>query len=495
MGTNPLMSRSKLFTRLFVALLTGAALWYVWMIIGAKLELGGDSPGQQQIGVVKDTRLRAMQSYCTGVVATAQGTWLIGREQGDAGQVALGAEVVDLDALVNGQPREGAAQEEPADLPGLLFRRDRETSFISRLDAQGQFQPVAHVSGAACLVASAEGNRLFLLTGLDRPEAAKVDGITQTAVFRSDDQGKHWTWLDKGWFPEADWAAWSLKPYFYGNDEVWAWGKPGTGTDEFGQVVSGPIPTGVFYSSDGGLTSTPIMAAESLLVPAEYPQGKRPDISRWHTDLGAFGEVQTHVVQLDAERAVIWVSQMFLGSHPGGVGDNVKFNVTTRAQLQRQAGQWRVSAIQRDDQLYVVALKQNVAGRVIGLVEQGDSGQAIVAELDTANLAWQPLGDLPGVFGPLPADNRVRPEGFWVGQGSLLINTFSEHRPPRWLYWWSDASISGDGVFYSNDWGKTWNKLALDGYLGVLGFQPEQDRVFWSKGYSADGGIYSYGLR
>ena len=46
------MPRSKLFTTLFVAL--------PWMITSAKLEWGGDSPDQQQVGAVKDTRLRVM---------------------------------------------------------------------------------------------------------------------------------------------------------------------------------------------------------------------------------------------------------------------------------------------------------------------------------------------------------------------------------------------------------------------------------------------------
>lgn len=67
--------RSKLFTTLFVAL--------PWMITSAKLEWGGDSPDQQQVGAVKDTRLRVMIQYCTGVVVTKQCTWLVGRLASD----------------------------------------------------------------------------------------------------------------------------------------------------------------------------------------------------------------------------------------------------------------------------------------------------------------------------------------------------------------------------------------------------------------------------
>lgn len=500
METDPLMPRSKLFTTLFVALLGGAALWYMWMITSAKLEWGGDSPDQQQVGAVKDTRLRAMTQYCTGVVVTKQGTWLVGRLEGDARQLEPSADVVDLDAVVYGKPVEDKDKEaqEPGAFSSFLSRGDNETSFISRLDAQGQFQLVAHVSAAACLVASPDGGSVFLLTGLDRPEAPTADGINQTVVFRSDDQGKRWTWLAKGWFADADQLAWNLEPYFHGTDEVWAWGRPSGADDDNGAETTEAISTGIFYSADRGATSTPIFSTEPLLVSAEYLLDKRPEITEWRTSEGAYGEVRTNVLQLDAQHAFIWVSQQFWGSNPDGVSDSIAFNVTTRARLLRKAGQWQVVDVQRDDDLFINALVQNDAGRVMGLIDQGEHGQDVVAELDTAALAWRPMGELPSVFDPLASDTRLRGGNFWVGHNSLLINTTSEHSPSRWLYGWSDASISADGVFYSKDWGRSWHRLAIDGYLGIVGFQAEQDRVIWAKGNWFDNndlGIYSYGLR
>ncbi|MGN8273754.1 hypothetical protein [Pseudomonas sp. SMN5] len=489
------MPRSKLFTTLFVALLGGAALWYMWILTSAKLEWGGASPDQQQLGTVQDTRMRAMTQYCTGVVVTGQGTWLVGRLNGDASQLNPAAEVVNLDTVVYGKPK---APQSSGIYAHLFVPEEEETSFISRLDAQGQFQLVAHVSGAACLVASPDGASLFLLTGLDRPETASAEGINQTVVLRSDDQGKHWTWLTKGWFAEADYVAWSLKPYFHNADEVWAWGRPDAAQDDSGEATPGAVSTGVFYSADRGMNSTAIMASESLLVPAASVHEKHPDITQWHTDRGEHGEVQTNVLQLDARQAFIWVSQRFWASNPDGVGNHLAFNLTTRARLQREEGPWRVVEIQRDDNLYVSRLIQNDAGKVIGLIDQGNQGRDVVAELDTTALAWRTLGDLPSVFSPLPSASQVRGTNFWVGQNSLLVNTTSAHQPPRWLYWWADVNISADGVFYSRDWGQSWTRLDIDGYLGIIGFQPDQDRVFWGNGNwydNNDGGLYSYGLR
>ena len=492
------MPRSKLLSRLFVALLAGAALWYMWMITSAKLEWGGDSPDQQQVGAVKDTRLRAMTQYCTGVTVTPQGTWLLGRLEEEAQALEPSADVVDLDAVVYGKPAEAEEAEEPGTFARLFSRAEKETSFISRLDAQGQFQLVAHVSGAACLVASPDGSSVFLLTGLRRPETANTHEPDQTVVLRSDDQGQRWTWLTKGWFPEADSLAWNLVPYFHGSNEVWAVGTPDVADEDSDEEKPTAVSTGVFYSADRGANSSPIMAPESLLVSAEYARGKRPDITDWGTNAGEQGETQTHVLQLDAQTAFIWVSQRFWGGHPDGVSHNIAVNVTTRARLQAKAGQWQVVDKQRHDNLFVSKLLQNDAGRVIGLIDQGERGQDVVAELDTAALTWTPLSDLPSVFAPLASDSQVRGSNFWMGQNTLLINTTSNHHPPRWLYWWSDANISADAVFYSKDWGRSWQRLAIGGYLGILGFQAEQDRVIWAKGNwydNHDGRIYSYGLR
>ncbi|MBC3362335.1 hypothetical protein [Pseudomonas sp. SWRI154] len=492
------MPRSKVFSTLFVALLAGAALWYIWMIVSAKLELGGDSPDQQQVGAVKDTRLRAMGQYCTGVTVTPQGTWLVARLEREAKELEPSADVVDLDAVVHGKSDESEAPEQPGIFASSLSHADRETTFISRLDAQGQFQLVAHVSGSACLVANPDGSSVFLLTGLRRPETANAHQTRQTVVLRSDDQGQRWTWLTKGWFPEVESLAWSLAPYFHGLNEVWAVGTPDA-VDEYGdEEKPSAVSTGVFYSADRGANSSPIMARESLLVSAEYAHGKRPDITDWSTNAGTHGETRTHVLQLDTQTAFIWVSQRFWGGHPDGASHNIAVNVTTRARLQAKAGQWQVIDVQRDDNLFVSKLLQYDAGRVVGLIDLGDRGQDVVAELDTAALSWKPLSDLPSVFAPLASDTQVRGGNFWMGQNTLLINTTSNHQPPRWLYFGSNANISADAVFYSNDWGRSWQRLSITGYLGILGFQPAQDRVIWAHGNwydNNDGRIHSYGLR
>ncbi len=75
---------------------------------------------------------------------------------------------------------------------------------------------------------------------------------------------------------------------------------------------SNRVSTGVYYSADGGLHSTLIATPHPLVVGREYVSRKRPDIKQWHDS----NDQVTHVLQLDARRAYIWVSQRLLGRRP-----------------------------------------------------------------------------------------------------------------------------------------------------------------------------------
>ncbi len=132
---------------------------------------------------------------------------------------------------------------------------------------------------------------------------------------------------------------------------------------------------------------------------------------------------------------------------------------------------------------------------MLGLIDHGPDGQAVVAEMNTTTLAWQPLGEVPNVFSPLAASTVA--QKLWVGRNSLMISTYSQHQPPRWLYWWGKASISSGAVFYSTNWGQSWRRLALDGAEhGIRGFDGASDRVFWARqSHLYDVGIHAYGLR
>lgn len=491
------MPRSKLLLTLPAVLIGGAALWYMWMIGSARLEWGGSAPDKQTVGTVLDVNQREMSQYCTGVMVTPQATWLIGRSEESPKNLGLAADVIDLNAQVYGDPvKPGQA---PQDTPDRSADGERETTLISRLEPNGHFHTLAHVGGPACLIASPDGANVFLLTGLNRPARATTTttAIDQTVVLRSEDQGKSWRWLENGLFPQANQIASNLTPWFHGSDEVWAWGYPSGTDNESGEDSPGAIATGVFYSDDLGTSSTQLFAHDSLLVSGEYARDKRPEVVEWSQDSGMYGEIKTHVSQLDAQHAVIWVSQSFRGRNPDPKKiDNEFFNVTTQATARRTGGQWQITSVQHDDGLFIDELAENDNGRIMGLIAQNHQRNDVIAELDRAKLTWQPQGQLPSPFAPLASSSILREKNFFVGHDTLLINTSSQHHPARWLSGGSDASISAEAVFYSKDWGRSWRKLAIDGYLGILGFQGTQDRVIWAKADdNRDLGVYAYGLK
>jgi len=180
--------RLSLAGRVLAGALALAGLGYMGLLARGKMELGGASPDEQTLGRVADLNQRAMQQYCTGVVATPMGTWLVGRREGsiegEASEFARHA------------PDLAASLQAPA--PALS--RDKEFSFISRLGANGSFELVATVPDTACLRATPDGRSVFVLTGIDRPGGANGERA-QTAIFRSDDQGRSWQVLKAGLFP------------------------------------------------------------------------------------------------------------------------------------------------------------------------------------------------------------------------------------------------------------------------------------------------------
>lgn len=221
-----------------------------------------------------------------------------------------------------------------------------------------------------------------------------------------------------------------------------------------------------------------------------------PNGVSWGDYNGKHGQIKAHVAQLDAERAAIWVSQTFRYGPPEGRYLTSSILVTTQAELRREGGRWRMGAIRRTDGVAVERLEQNTDGRVIAVLDHPDESRSLIAELDRDALEWKITGKLPSPFWPLPSSSGLRE--FYMGRNVLLANTMSHYEVPLWLYPDEEpASVSANAVYYSDDWGSSWRRLDIAGYLGVLGFDEAHDRVFWARGNwydSRDLGVQAYDL-
>ena len=476
--------RLSLAGRVLAGALALAGLGYMGLLARGKMELGGASPDEQTLGRVADLNQRAMQQYCTGVVATPMGTWLVGRREGsiegEASEFARHAP--DLAASLQA--------------PAPVLSRDKEFSFISRLGANGSFELVATVPDTACLRATPDGRSVFVLTGIDRPGGANGERA-QTAIFRSDDQGRSWQVLKAGLFPQANWIAWSLAPYFYDSRSVWAWREHDEEPDEGTPAGAKPVASGLQHSADGGATVEDIAASGPLLVSRDEILKLTAPNANWGDSQGRHGDVRRHVVQLDANRAVLWVSQVFSYAVGEGIYLDHHVRVTSRAELRREGERWRMGNVQREHGVALEQVLDNRAGQVVAVLRDADGESPKIALLDKATLGWKLQGRLPSAFGPLGTSGL---RGVYISHGALVANVMSRHEVPRWLYPWGRdaASVSADAVFYSTDWGRSWSKLAIEGYLGLLGIDVEKDRVYWARGnwYSSrDPAVLAYGLR
>lgn len=496
------LRRSLIVPLAAVALAAVVPLGFIWIITSAKLELGGASPDEAVVGSVERIGQRAMEQYCTGVVATPRNTWLVGRMEGDRSEGdAVGQ---DLGQLIRGEKKPDDEEEHSFTPFSSGFTQEAQATYLSRLDDQGRFVQVAHLDETACLVANADGSSLFLLTGVDRPGKNPLEGLQQTVVLRSDDQGASWQVLPDGFFPEADDLAWSLKPYFHDADQVWAWATlPQSATPSAGYGYE-PDTTadnraGLYYSSDRGRTRQALVAPENLLVSLDEIRKRAPADAEWGDSAGTFGTITPHVWQYDDDHAALWIGQSFLYGKPGGDYLDTPLFVTTRAELVREGGQWRIGPLQRDTGVLVEELVGTGQGQVYGVISREGERTTEVAEWQRESASWQVNGELPSPFWPLQAFTGLRL--FLAGDGVLLANTDSRYHVPQWLSLKKNGGssrISADAVFYSRDGGRSWSRLAIAGYLGVLGLDRNQDQVFWANGNwydSDDRRIYRYGLK
>lgn len=496
------LRRSLIVPLAAVALAAVVPLGFIWIITSAKLELGGASPDEAVVGSVERIGQRAMEQYCTGVVATPRNTWLVGRMEGDRSEGdAVGQ---DLGQLIRGEKKPDDEEEHSFTPFSSGFTQEAQATYLSRLDDQGRFVQVAHLDETACLVANADGSSLFLLTGVDRPGKDPLEGLQQTVVLRSDDQGASWQVLPDGFFPEADDLAWSLKPYFHDADQVWAWATlPQSATPSAGYGYE-PDTTadnraGLYYSPDRGRTRQALVAPENLLVSLDEIRKRAPADAEWGDSAGTFGTITPHVWQYDDDHAALWIGQSFLYGKPGGDYLDTPLFVTTRAELVREGGQWRIGPLQRDTGVLVEELVGTGQGQVYGVISREGEHTTEVAEWQRESASWQVNGELPSPFWPLQAFTGLRL--FLAGDGVLLANTDSRYHVPQWLSLKKNGGssrISADAVFYSRDGGRSWSRLAIAGYLGVLGLDRNQDQVFWANGNwydSDDRRIYRYGLK
>jgi hypothetical protein len=450
-----------------------AIVGYMGALLVLKFGILSARPDTRTLGTVARGQL-AHDMGCPAVTVTPQATWLLSSTRNAPPEQINDPNVIHLDRLVYG--KDTAVKQRPRLFESNYF------SYLSILEADGHFRLVATVGDQACLQPTPDGRAVYLLTSLEPPEDAAAGAVNQSAVFRSDDQGKSWVWQREGYMAPSPSSAAFIKSYVHGAD-IWTVtsvlkvAKHPSMSD-----FNDPLPV-LLYSADEGKTAEVIRLDRAMLADRGEIQKSQPADAKWWDE--APGDRRVHIAQLDAQRAVVWVSQRFLFHL--GEGDPLRANhsirLTHQAELKRVDGQWHAGAIKRLDGLFIWDVREDPEGRVISLADATGEGNMSLVTLDKESLTWVPQHALPSPFDPLFTTHDWYDPDLWAGRRTLIVSTGGGHNIPRWIYPWgsSPARILASAFFYSADEGRSWRRLALPRDYEIIGFDSARDEVFLAR--------------
>ncbi|MBS64598.1 hypothetical protein [Salinisphaera sp.] len=471
---------------LIVALAAGLpAIWFIWTLAKGHGDFAGGHVDNREFATIQSYLQRRDDGLCDRIFVTAEDTWLIGVADSPDSSMDL-AGSTDLAELIRGDGSDGGGS---YGVFGAGAGMRAKYGYISRLNDNGRFDVVARLDSSACMAAAGrDGRRVYVLSGMERPDNAYENddpASRQDAVFVTDDQGRSWQWQREGFMVPSSITAWGVHPYRDAYDTVWAWQRlPHTQVTNGKPIVDGD-GSGLYYSTDEGRSTTEVDQTSPLVASRMELEALKPAGMKLNGE-AVVGEVEPHVMRLGEDRAAVWVSQQIGYSDPADASpyNAGALHVLRYARLNRNGGEWHMGKVEQTEGMKIQALRQGPDGRVRAVVRMAGETASHIALVDPDTLEIKPTAELPGAFAPLTSNEYVR--GFWVGKHSMVVNVGSSYRVPTWINvgeWLSgdEAHISGNAVFYSVDDGRSWDRLAIPGYQGVLGFDAATDRVFWHR--------------
>lgn len=277
-----------------------------------------------------------------------------------------------------------------------------------------------------------------------------------------------------------------LKPYFYSDTQVWNWlpdRSDATPRHTGADAQTSPLqPTSLFFSSNAGASSAPILSPKSLRVSdAEFLSlngvALQGQVRRYSHDS------ERYVVQVNDTLAYAWESESSW-VHGAPENDSQRVTLTTRLTLQRTdpASPWEVSKLDRLPGVFVAHLR-TAANQRTHAVLHNDAGPWLV-ELDRETGEWKGPQPLPRLLPDSLVANDLSARYFWSNGDYQVVSLWGYVHIPRLLFPFTEepAAITTDAHFYTQDNGRSWHQLAIPDYLGVMGLAHHDSQLFWTKG-------------
>ncbi|MGU7769652.1 hypothetical protein ACV229_05665 [Burkholderia sp. MR1-5-21] len=457
------MSKPKTLLLAFLWFVTLAALAWLLMIMRGANGWGGTSLPDKPLST--NTIEGRFPDFCAPMVRTPLATWLLTYQDDDHAVPTwkAGASALSLETLLP-PVKQNVSASDDSSFAAYLPKDTHWSTLVSKLDASGTIRPVAVVQDIACLHATPDGSTAYLLTNADNPVKPARDDANartpQTVVFRTDDQGAHWTWMKNGFFVDAAWQASELQPSFYKGREAWAWSNVGklsllpAAVKAGGDALQGAMQ--LYYSPDGGETVQTIKPSGPLILSRDEASSHFPSDAQFDVG-GDLDEAKGFVVQVSDDRAIAWVSQSFYYGVPNSHYGTL-YAILTQVELRREGTNWVMGPVKRTDGANLDHVVHTPDGQIYAVMERSRDTD-VVARFDMSSLSWQTLAAPANPFWPFPSRTDIR--DLWASNGHLVVSTRSSYTVPRWVYpfGYDNMHVEGDVYYASDDRGQHWTHV------------------------------------
>lgn len=438
------------------ALISPFAL-YAWVLLSAKLALGGDSPASTTLAVLPGYQTPAT-SLCDGVLQTAQGLWFFTEGSDYQNKEALNAKppALDILTLIGEQPEPGA-------FSSMLGKQNG--TIVLTADMKGSVRYSAILPDTPCADVSHDGRTLWLRTTLQLPGEP---GDRQLANARSSDHGQSWQLEKQKLSPVADKYPHDYRLIFPSANERWA-------LYEDDRVTPAPLAEGetpnqlLAYSADQGSTWQYLLNSVSLPIPEQYIAPLRP-----HGEV-VFKKNELTLTPLSPDQILLWQSVELTTQTGDQLGDQ-HTAFTRLVTLNRKGQAWQAAPAVISAPMAFETIQQGSDGQIFAVKSGPGKQPDEIWQFDPVQQRWDKRGDAPNLFAPFPGSSSIT--SLRAGKGVLLIEVYARHRPGSILPSGREASISATAYFYSTDQGRSWRKFDTRQYETITGFDAQTNRVF-----------------
>ncbi|MBE9609319.1 hypothetical protein [Chitinilyticum piscinae] len=431
-------------------------VWYVWVMLSLKLDLGGRNPEVTLLANLPGYAQAA--ALCDGAINTPQGVWVVTRGDEYSMQQAFEAKPPALDFLTL------AGEQNQSSLSSLLVRSRDDNTIIAKADGDGRIRFSGVVEDNLCPLFSHDGSTAWLRTMLTHELGTGDEKKRVLTTFRSDDQGKSWQIDEQGLSPLPDKYPSDYQVFFPSRHERWVLYRNEQTLPAEGDQAE---PLLAYTADDGKSWQYPVTTAMLGMPEAQLARTKLPR--------DALTDITTlYLTPVDAQHVLLWQVVTLYDANDDS-RNGLRSSYTQLLILSRKGQGWSVTPAQTKADWSFEPILVGSDGQIFGVRNFAGDAPDEIWQFDVTAGLWVKRGDAPNPFAPFPSSTSI--SSLRAGKGLLLAEVHARHSPPVFFTGGKEASISGRAHYYSTDAGRNWRRFDTRQYETLAGFDPASNRV------------------